>query len=108
MPRVAGPRCVRPSFAVRAEAAAAPRPVIRQNFEGRVISDKMMKSAVVRVERLVKHPKYHKRMRLSKNFIVDDPENAAEIGDTVRIGSIKPKSKTKSFEIMEVVRKAIK
>merc|ERR1712023_389362 len=61
--------CTMRSTAVFAEE---PRK-IRQVLEGRVISDKMDKSRTVRVERLVRHPKYHKRMRLSKNYIVHDP-----------------------------------
>eukprot|EP00954_Amorphochlora_amoebiformis_P003737 289809-Amorphochlora_amoeboformis.AAC.2 len=78
------PCIVRPSFAARStvgatEAEQAVRKPIRQVFEGRVVSDNLDKSVVVRVERFVKHPKYHKRVRLSKNYIVHDPDNTAEV-----------------------------
>mmetsp|Transcript_8704 Transcript_8704/g.12998 ORF Transcript_8704/g.12998 Transcript_8704/m.12998 type:complete len:147 (+) Transcript_8704:37-477(+) len=103
--RVASAPCVaRPSVAVMAEANAP----IRQRFEGRVVSTNLQDSAVVRVERLVKHPKYHKRVRLSKKYIIHDPENTAEIGDIVKIASIKPISKRKTFELDTIVRKALK
>uniref|UniRef100_A0A7S0CPM0 Small ribosomal subunit protein uS17c n=1 Tax=Amorphochlora amoebiformis TaxID=1561963 RepID=A0A7S0CPM0_9EUKA len=107
------PCIVRPSFAARStvgatEAEPAVRKPIRQVFEGRVVSDNLDKSVVVRVERFVKHPKYHKRVRLSKNYIVHDPDNTAETGDRVKISSIAPVSKRKAFEVKEITRKAIK
>eukprot|EP00465_Bigelowiella_longifila_P000178 CAMPEP_0185251342 /NCGR_PEP_ID=MMETSP1359-20130426/755_1 /TAXON_ID=552665 /ORGANISM="Bigelowiella longifila, Strain CCMP242" /LENGTH=143 /DNA_ID=CAMNT_0027833189 /DNA_START=39 /DNA_END=470 /DNA_ORIENTATION=+ len=99
------PGVTRHSLATFAEAERKP---IRQKFEGRIVGDGMQKSRTVRVERLVRHPKYHKRMRLSKNFIVDDPTESTEVGDVVQIASIKPMSKRKAFEIVEVVRKVKK
>eukprot|EP00466_Bigelowiella_natans_P006855 jgi/Bigna1/52653/estExt_Genewise1Plus.C_100068 len=99
------PRVTRHSMATFAEAEKKP---IRQRFEGRIVGDGMQRSRTVRVERLVRHPKYHKRMRLSKNYVVDDPTESTEVGDVVQIASIKPMSKRKSFEIVEVVRKVKK
>eukprot|EP00469_Lotharella_globosa_P018314 CAMPEP_0167814550 /NCGR_PEP_ID=MMETSP0112_2-20121227/2486_1 /TAXON_ID=91324 /ORGANISM="Lotharella globosa, Strain CCCM811" /LENGTH=153 /DNA_ID=CAMNT_0007713785 /DNA_START=12 /DNA_END=473 /DNA_ORIENTATION=+ len=93
---------------MRSTAVFAEPRKIRQVLEGRVISDKMDKSRTVRVERLVRHPKYHKRMRLSKNYIVHDPLEQTEEGDLVRIGARSPVSKRKTFEVVDVVRKAIK
>jgi len=68
---------------------------------GKVISDKMEKSAVVLVERLVKHPKYGKYIKRSTKLHVHDKDNASKVGDLVKIIERKPFSKTKSWEIIE-------
>eukprot|EP00471_Norrisiella_sphaerica_P003809 CAMPEP_0184478114 /NCGR_PEP_ID=MMETSP0113_2-20130426/231_1 /TAXON_ID=91329 /ORGANISM="Norrisiella sphaerica, Strain BC52" /LENGTH=116 /DNA_ID=CAMNT_0026855793 /DNA_START=113 /DNA_END=463 /DNA_ORIENTATION=+ len=109
---LSSPLVARANFAARpcvaTFAEAAERKPIRQRFEGRVVGDGMVRSRTVRVERLVRHPKYHKRMRLSKNYVVDDPLEQSEVGDIVEIASMKPMSKKKTFEITEIVRKVKK
>jgi small subunit ribosomal protein S17 len=73
---------------------------------GRVVSDAMDKTIVVAVERLVEHPIYKKRVRQTKKFHVHDENNDAHVGDTVRIAETRPMSKTKSWRLDEILRKA--
>jgi len=76
-----------------------PRSVI-----GKVVSNKMDKTVVVLVERKIKHPKYGKYIKKSTKLHAHT-EQDIQIGDTVRIHEIKPMSKTKSWNVLEVVRK---
>jgi small subunit ribosomal protein S17 len=73
---------------------------------GRVVSDAMDKTIVVAVERLVEHPIYKKRVRQTKKFHAHDENNDAHVGDTVRIAETRPISKTKTWRLDEIVRKA--
>lgn len=73
---------------------------------GQVVSDAMDKTIVVAVERLVQHPIYKKRMRQTKKFHAHDENNDAHVGDTVRIAETRPISKTKTWRLDEIVRKA--
>ena len=61
---------------------------------GKVVSDKMDKTAVVMIERLVKHPQYGRYIRRRKKFSIHDEENACHIGDTVRFVETKPMSRS--------------
>lgn len=74
---------------------------------GTVTSDKMMKTVVVRVDRLVKHPKYRKYVRRRKQFMAHD-ELGATIGDKVRIVETRPLSARKRWRVVEIVQKAAK
>jgi len=67
---------------------------------GTVVSDKMDKTVVVRVERRVMHPVYKKFIRRSKKYSAHDPNNAHKVGDTVRIQECRPLSKTKKWEVI--------
>ena len=62
-------------------------------------------TAVVRVDRYVKHPKYKKYRVRSKNYLVEDVGDAAVVGDTVAIVATRPLSKMKHFRIAETLRK---
>ncbi|MBV9280957.1 MAG: 30S ribosomal protein S17 [Chloroflexi bacterium] len=73
---------------------------------GQVVSDKAEKTIVVAVENLVEHPLYKKRVRRTKKFHAHDERNEAHIGDVVRIGECRPISKTKTWRLLEIVRKA--
>lgn len=73
---------------------------------GEVLSNKMKKTIIVRVESRVKHPKYGKVIRQRNKFKVHDEENIALPGDVVRIRETRPISKDKHFRLVEVVRKA--
>ena len=73
---------------------------------GRVVSDKMDKTAVVSVERNTRHPLYGKIIRLSKKYKVHDPENACSIGDKVKIMETRPLSKEKRWRLVEIVEKS--
>jgi small subunit ribosomal protein S17 len=74
---------------------------------GTVTSDKMTKTVVVRVDRLVKHPKYRKYVRRKKQFMAHD-ELGATIGDKVRIIETRPLSARKRWRVIEIVQKAAK
>ena len=73
---------------------------------GTVVSDKMNKSAVVLIERRVKHPVYGKFMKKSTKLHIHDENNECGVGDTVQITECRPISKTKSWKLVKVVEKA--
>jgi len=70
---------------------------------GRVVSNKMDKSAVVLIERKVKHPVYGKYIRRSTKLHIHDVDNVCQEGDTVSIEQCHPISKTKSWRLVEIV-----
>jgi small subunit ribosomal protein S17 len=74
---------------------------------GVVTSDKMTKTVVVRVDRLIKHPKYRRYVRRKKQFMAHD-ELGASIGDKVRIIETRPLSARKRWRVVEIVHKAAK
>ena len=69
-------------------------------LQGVVVSDKMDKTVVVKVERRVMHPIYKKFIRRSKKYAAHDETNQYKIGDVVRIREYRPLSKTKSWEVL--------
>ena len=73
---------------------------------GRVVSDKMDKTATVLIERQVKHPMYGKYLRRSTKFKIHDEENTCKEGDLVRIAECRPISKDKSWRLVEVVERS--
>lgn len=73
---------------------------------GRVISDKMDRSITVLVERRVQHPLYGKFIRRSTKLCVHDENNDCNVGDEVTITECRPISKTKSWKLVEVVKRA--
>ncbi len=79
----------------------------RKVREGVVVSAKMEKTVVVRIDRNVRHPHYGKVIRRSKNVAVHDENGACKIGDVVRIMETKPLSKTKRWRYVETVREAV-
>lgn len=70
---------------------------------GKVVSDKMKDTAVVLVDRYIKHPKYEKFFLKQKRFKAHDAGNTAKIGNRVRIQETRPISKDKNFKIIEIV-----
>lgn len=70
---------------------------------GRVVSNKMDKTAAVLVERLVKHPVYGKYVKRSTKCLVHDENNQCQEGDIVSITSCRPMSKNKTFKLVEVL-----
>lgn len=84
----------------------AERQVVHKEFVGEVVSDKMDKSIVIRVDRQKMHPRYRKVMRLSRRLHVHDEKNDAHEGDTVRIIACRPMSKTKRWRLVEVIERA--
>lgn len=73
---------------------------------GRVVSNKMQKSATVVVERMVQHPLYGKYVRRSTKLHVHDADDQCGMGDTVMIEECRPISKTKSWRLVKVVEQA--
>lgn len=69
-------------------------------FTGKVVSTKMAKTATVRVNRLVAHPIYKKRMRRSRLFHVHDEESKAKLGETVFFVASKPVSRLKRWKLV--------
>ncbi len=74
---------------------------------GTIVSDKMDKTAVARVERTTQHPLYKKTMKRSKKYKLHDENNDCHIGDQIRLIECKPMSKDKNWRLLEIVRKAI-
>ena len=76
-------------------------------MNGVVVSNKMDKTVVVQVERLVKHPLYKKYIRRRNKFMAHDTENACQIGDRVEITKSRPLSKTKRWRVSRILEKAV-
>eukprot|EP00879_Flechtneria_rotunda_P002451 GHRR01002648.1.p1 GENE.GHRR01002648.1~~GHRR01002648.1.p1 ORF type:complete len:116 (+),score=15.86 GHRR01002648.1:97-444(+) len=95
--------------AVRSSCSSRQAVVVRavQDLQGRVVSTEMKQSVVVAVERLSKHDKYAKRVRITKNYIAHhDGSLSVGQGDYVRLEGCRPLSKNKRFKLAEVLRKA--
>jgi small subunit ribosomal protein S17 len=71
-----------------------------------VVSDKMDKTVVVQVERLVKHAVYQKYVRRRKRFAAHDENNDCRMGDTVEIRQSRPLSRSKRWRVSKVVQRA--
>ncbi len=80
---------------------------MRRQQVGTVVSNKMDKTAIVRVERLIKHRMYKKYIRRHVRFSAHDPNNACQIGDKVLITESRPLSKSKRWRVSSVLEKAI-
>ena len=79
----------------------------RAELIGKVVSAKNDKTITVLVETYKNHPLYGKRVKYSKKYVAHDEKNVAKEGDTVRLTACKPLSKTKRYELKEVVEKAV-
>lgn len=75
----------------------------RRVMTGTVVSDKMDKTVVVRVDRRVTHPLYKKIITRSKKFAAHDENNDCAIGDQVRIRECRPLSRRKNFEVIDKI-----
>jgi small subunit ribosomal protein S17 len=81
--------------------------LLKRQMVGTVVSDKMDKTVIVLVERLVKHRLYKKYIRRRAKFAAHDENNASRIGDKVLIIQSSPISNTKRWRVSEIVEKAI-
>ena len=79
----------------------------RSQKVGTVASDKMTKTVIVRVDRLVRHRKYRRYVRRTSKFMAHD-ELGATVGDKVRIVETRPMSARKRWRVIEIVQKAAK
>lgn len=96
-----------------ANTPAAPAPAVtaaprgnRKERVGEVISNKMVKTIIVRVERRFPHPRFKKVVTGYKKFYAHDEKSEAKVGDRVRIAETRPLSKTKHWRLVEVVERA--
>ena len=78
----------------------------KTTIEGVVISNKMDKTIVVRVERLVKHPIFHKYVKRFVKYKAHDESNGCQMGDRVMIAESRPLSKEKRWRMVQIVEKA--
>lgn len=79
----------------------------KRQVVGTVVSNKMDKTVVVLVERLVKHRLYKKYIRRRAKFAAHDGNNACQIGDKVQITESRPLSRTKRWRVSKIIEKAI-
>ena len=97
-----------PAEATSAEARSAEASRAKRSQKvGTVASDKMQKTVVVRVDRLVRHRKYRRYVRKTSKFMAHD-ELGATVGDKVRIVETPPLSARKRWRVVEIVQKAAK
>jgi small subunit ribosomal protein S17 len=88
-------------------AKSGPSRPHRSQKVGTVASDKMLKTVVVRVDRLVRHRKYRRYVRRTSKFMAHD-DLGATVGDKVRIVETRPLSARKRWRVVEIVQKAAK
>ena len=81
--------------------------LLKRQVVGTVVSDKMDKTVIVLVERLVKHRIYKKYIRRRAKFAAHDENNASRVGDKVLIIQSSPISKTKRWRVSEILEKAV-
>ena len=78
----------------------------RKTREGVVVSDAMQKTRVIRIERVYRHPRYQRVVRVSKRLKAHDEANASRVGDRVVIEETRPLSKEKRWRIRSIVTRA--
>ena len=79
----------------------------RTELIGKVVSAANDKTITVLVETYRNHPLYKKRVKYSKKYAAHDENNIAHVGDKVRLAQTRPLSKTKRYELVEVIEKAV-
>ncbi|MDP3964381.1 MAG: 30S ribosomal protein S17 [bacterium] len=75
-------------------------------LQGKVIGNRMDKTAVVQVVRTKIHPLYKKRYQVTTKYKIHDPENKAQIGDIVIFAAFRPMSKEKRWKLVEITKSA--
>ena len=78
-------------------------PTIQRKLQGKVVSDKMDKTIVVRVDRTKIHPKYHKRYIRSRKYLAHDEKNEFHAGDVVVIEAMRPMSARKRWKVIRKI-----
>lgn len=78
----------------------------KTKIEGVVVSDKMDKTVVVRVVKLVRHPVFHKYIKRYVKYKVHDENNDCRMGDRVMIAASRPLSKEKRWRMVQIVERA--
>jgi small subunit ribosomal protein S17 len=90
----------------RVQREDAPERGRRKIRQGVVVSDKMDKTVLVRIDRQMRHPLYRKIVRRSSKLAAHDERNDAHLGDTVRVMETRPISKNKRWRVIEIVERA--
>tara|TARA_A100000164_G_C21921221_1_gene780787 strand:- start:122 stop:451 length:330 start_codon:yes stop_codon:yes gene_type:complete len=80
------------------------RKISSRTLSGKVISNASDKGVSVAIERLIKHPVYRKFIKRTTKVLAHDPDNSCDVGDFVSIKEIKPVSKHKSWQVVEVLK----
>ena len=75
----------------------------RRTLQGVVVSDKMEKTVVIKIERLTRHPLYAKVMKRARTFKAHDEKNECRVGDVVTIAECRPVSKDKSWRVVAIM-----
>lgn len=83
-----------------------PRKRTTKTRVGTVVSDRMNKTVVVKVERMMSHPVYGKTVKRTKKFKAHDEKNQCRIGDLVRLTETRPLSKEKRWRVVEIIKRA--
>ncbi len=78
----------------------------RKEYIGRVVSDKMMKTVVIAIDRTVKHPRYKKYLKRTHRLKAHDEMNTCRVGDQVKLIETRPLSAQKRWVVLEVLRRA--
>ena len=78
---------------------------LKREIQGVVVQKAGLKTATVLVERRVMHPRYHKFVKRFKKYLVHDEKNDTNVGDTIVAIECRPLSKTKSFRLLEIVKR---
>ena len=78
----------------------------RKTLVGEVVSNKMVKTVSVRVDRLTKHPKFKRYVRRSRAFMAHDENSTCQPGDRVRIIESRPLSRHKRWRVMAILERA--
>jgi small subunit ribosomal protein S17 len=78
----------------------------RKTLVGEVVGNKMMKTVSVRVDRLMKHPKFYRYVRRSRTFMAHDEKGICQLGDRVQIIETRPLSRHKRWRVMTVLERA--
>ena len=76
---------------------------IKRKLKGEIVSDKMDKTIIVRVDRVKVHPKYKKRYKTSKRYKVHDAKNEYKVGDKVIFQECRPLSKDKKWRVLSKI-----
>jgi len=79
---------------------------LRKTRIGMVVSDKMEKTVVVAVQRLVRHPLYGRIVKLTSKIKAHDETNECKVGDKVKVMETRPLSKDKRWRVVNIIEKA--
>lgn len=82
------------------------RTISRKTRVGTVVSDRMAKTVVIKVDRMAKHSLYGKPVLRSKKFMAHDEEETCRIGDKIRIEETRPLSRRKRWKVVEIIERA--